>query len=222
MATIPKGINKLQRERWAKFEAADIGITDTSDTQVIIQDSITDILIKFITAVKSQVQENLNATSKTGQQSLYNSVQVNVEETGNTVSVQLVMNDYWKYVDKGVKGRKSTYPESADSPFSYSNPPKTNSGGKFLTSLELWIVQNPQKAKRNNLQKFLKKPTSSKITENRRHAYGLRGYIFNEGLRATNFLSSVINDQSIAALREETEKRIGKKLEIALTTFKRQ
>jgi hypothetical protein len=216
MATIPKGINKLQRERWAKFEAADIGITDTSDTQVIIQDSITDILIKFITAVKSQVQENLNATSKTGQQSLYNSVQVNVEETGNTVSVQLVMNDYWKYVDKGVKGRKSTYPESADSPFAYPQKPKS-SGGKFQNSLELWIAQKPIQIRTSTTQSG-----AAVRNINSSIAYAIRNKIIDRGIRATNFFSSVINDQSIAALREETEKRIGKKLEIALTTFKRQ
>lgn len=213
MATIPKGINKLQADRWAQFEAADIGQSD--DPTLIIQNTVTDVLVKFINGVKAQLQENLNATSKTGQQSLYNSIQVNVEPLGDTISVQLVMNDYWKYVDKGVKGRKSTYPESSESPFQYPASPKS-SGGKFQSSLQLWIAQKPIQVRTSAGQ-------SGKQVRNINAsiAYAMRSSIIDKGIRATNFFSSVINEQSLQTLTEQLEKQLGKKVEIGLNTFKR-
>ncbi len=56
-------IGKLQADRWAQFEAADIGQSD--EPTLIIQNTVTDVLVKFINGVKSQLQEHLNATSKT-------------------------------------------------------------------------------------------------------------------------------------------------------------
>lgn len=213
MATIPKGINKLQADRWAKFEAADLGQSD--DIQLVIQNTVTDVLVKFIEGVKSQLQENLNATSKTGQQSLYNSIQVNVEPLGDTISVQLVMNDYWKYVDKGVKGRKSTYPESSESPFQYPASPKS-SGGKFQSSLQLWIAQKPIQVRTSAGQSG-----KQVLNINASIAYAMRSSIIDKGIRATNFFSSVINEQSLQTLTDQLEKQLGKKVEIGLSTFKR-
>lgn len=213
MATIPKGINKLQADRWAQFEAADIGQSD--DPTLIIQNTVTDVLVKFINGVKSQLQENLNATSKTGQQSLYNSIQVNVEPLGDTISVQLVMNDYWKYVDKGVKGRKSTYAESSQSPFQYPASPKS-SGGKFQNSLQLWIAQKPIQVRTSAEQ------SGRQVRNiNASIAYAMRSSIIDKGIRATNFFSSVINEQSLQTLTDQLEKQLGKKVEIGLSTFKR-
>jgi hypothetical protein len=213
MATIPKGINKLQADRWAQFEAADIGQSD--DPTLIIQNTVTDVLVKFINGVKSQLQENLNATSKTGQQSLYNSIQVNVEPLGDTISVQLVMNDYWKYVDKGVKGRKSTYAESSQSPFQYPASPKS-SGGKFQNSLQLWIAQKPIQVRTSPEQ------SGRQVRNiNASIAYAMRSSIIYKGIRATNFFSSVINEQSLQTLTDQLEKQLGKKVEIGLSTFKR-
>lgn len=213
MATIPKGINKLQADRWAQFEAADIGQSD--DPTLIIQNTVTDVLVKFINGVKSQLQENLNATSKTGQQSLYNSIQINVEPLGDTISVQLVMNDYWKYIDKGVKGRKSTYAESSSSPFQYPASPKS-SGGKFQNSLQLWIAQKPIQVRTSPEQ------SGRQVRNiNASIAYAMRSSIIDKGIRATNFFSSVINEQSLQTLTDQLEKQLGKKVEIGLSTFKR-
>jgi len=213
MATIPKGINKLQADRWAKFEAADLGQSD--DIQPVIQNTVTDVLVKFIEGVKSQLQENLNATSKTGQQSLYNSIQVNVEPLGDTISVQLVMNDYWKYVDKGVKGRKSTYPESSESPFQYPASPKS-SDGKFQSSLQLWIAQKPIQVRTSAGQSG-----KQVLNINASIAYAMRSSIIDKGIRATNFVSSVINELGLLTLTDQLEKQLGKKVEIGLSTFKR-
>ena len=213
MATIPKGINKLQADRWAQFEASDIGQSD--DPTLIIQNTVTDVLVKFINGVKAQLQENLNATSKTGQQSLYNSIQVNVEPLGDTISVQLVMNDYWKYVDKGVKGRKSTYAESSASPFQYPASPKSSSG-KFQNSLQLWIAQKPIQVRTSPEQ------SGRQVRNiNASIAYAMRSSIIDKGIRATNFFSSVINEQSLQTLTDQLEKQLGKKVEIGLSTFKR-
>lgn len=212
MATIPKNINKLQKDRWAKFEKANLGTVD--DIQVVVQGTVTDILINFINAIKDQLKENINATSKTGQQSLYNSIQINVENTGNSIAVQLVMNDYWKYLDKGVKGRKSTYAESSDSPYQYPQSPKS-SGGKFQSSLELWIAQKPIQIRTSASQsgKEVRQINSSV-------AYLMRRSILNKGIKATNFFSSVLNSESTKQLIEEVEKQLGTKIELGLATFK--
>jgi hypothetical protein len=49
----------------------------------------------------------------------------------------------------------------------------------------------------------------------------MRSSIIDKGIRATNFFSSVINEQSLQTLTDQLEKQLGKKVEIGLSTFKR-
>ena len=77
------------------------------------------VLNQFGQYVISQAKRNLSIKKKNSSKDLYKSLGYNVQEFSNSILLEFLMNDYGAYQDKGVKGKKSTYPESKKSPFQY-------------------------------------------------------------------------------------------------------
>jgi len=100
-----------------------------------------DELNKFAKYVIQQSRSNLtkgrppygsfNDTKK-----LYNSMNFNVGKKGSTMSLSFEMEDYWKFKDKGVKG-KSSSSKAPNSPFKFG----TGSGqkGGLTKSIDKWV-----------------------------------------------------------------------------------
>ena len=100
-----------------------------------------DELNKFAKYVIQQSRSNLtkgrppygsfNDTKK-----LYNSMGFNVGQKGSTMSLAFEMEDYWKFKDKGVKG-KSSSSKAPNSPFKFG----TGSGqkGGLTKSIDKWV-----------------------------------------------------------------------------------
>ena len=77
------------------------------------------VLNQFGQYVISQAKRNLSIKKKNSSKDLYKSLGYNVQEFSNSILLEFLMNDYGAYQDKGVKGKKSTYPESKKSPLQY-------------------------------------------------------------------------------------------------------
>lgn len=78
-------------------------------------------LEKYGKYVIQQSRSNLTKGRKNVDRSLYNSLKYEVLETPDSIVVEFEMSDYGAFVDKGVKGSKSTYTESRNSPYKYTN-----------------------------------------------------------------------------------------------------
>ena len=80
-------------------------------------------LEKYAKYVVQQSRSNLTKKKNNASKALYNSLQYTIK--GDKVS--FLSEDYGQFIDKGVKGAKSTYPESSASPFKYTTkqPPSS-------------------------------------------------------------------------------------------------
>ena len=121
---------------------------------------------------------------------------------------ELIMDSYYKYVDKGVKGADSS--EKAPlSPFKYSNkrPP--------VSKLKQWIRDKPINIKTSvDLTKLNKKglPVKRRATAQEKQtiegevekiAFLIAEGIRRKGLKATNFYSDVVNEERFNKFRKE-------------------
>jgi hypothetical protein len=73
-------------------------------------------LEKYAKYVIQQSRSNLTKKKNNASKQLYNSLEYRIQ--GDKIS--FLSEDYGQFIDKGVKGSKSTYPESSASPFKYT------------------------------------------------------------------------------------------------------
>ncbi len=139
-----------------------------------------------------------NLRKHTASGSLEESIDPKIHDLGNdTWKLTLSLNSYWKYLDKGVKGSKSTYPSAAQSPYRYTTkPPPYSAINNFLKQKSIEGVVKG--GKKNSTH-------SSK-------AYFIRKKIFEKGLKGTGFYSKVVNAEMLAVLDTELTKLMRKKI----------
>jgi len=95
-----------------------------------------DALNKFAKYVIQQSRANLTKQKKNASKNLYNSLGYDLKVNPNSFSLEFYMADYGAFIDEGVRGSKSVYPESAQSRFEFS--------GRFkmipTSALDKWTV----------------------------------------------------------------------------------
>jgi len=79
---------------------------------------------------------------------LADSINPIVDSEGKKLTITML--DYYDFVNEGVKGIRSSK-NAPTSPYTYRNPPKTNSNGQFRASLKNYILSG--KAKVRNTKK---------------------------------------------------------------------
>ena len=140
---------------------------------------------------------------------LESSISFDIEFDGQFLNFELKLNDYYKYLDLGVKGAKFTHSSSANSPFKYKTkyPP--------LSAIGKWVGEK-------GIGFFEKKKTKSNKTYKKRITPGkdsilgtiktLQHIIFTRGIEATNFYSNVVNTGRVDDLRKQLIDGFGKDL----------
>lgn len=86
------------------------------------------------------------------------------------------MAEYGMFIDEGVRGSKSVYPESAQSRFEYS--------GRFKTiptaALDKWVIRRGIKGVRDEQGRFIKRDSLK---------YAIAKSIYEKGIRASMFFT---------------------------------
>jgi hypothetical protein len=97
--------------------------------------------LKFVTnyanQVEAEIETRLHNNKKVASGDLYDSIGYTITETPTRISLSFVMDDYGKFVDKGVNG----YMNGWGSPYSFK--PKNGKGSgksKFISELQRWCV----------------------------------------------------------------------------------
>lgn len=133
------------------------------------------VLNKFGKYVVAQARANLTRKNQNTSKTLWQSLgyDLTVHESGN-FSMSFKMEDYGQFQDQGVKGNKSTYPESKGSPFQYRDkmPPKK--------AFANWAVRKGLEGTRNEKGQFVSRQSLQ---------YALAKSIQQKGIRATKFFS---------------------------------
>lgn len=126
-------------------------------------------LEKYAKYVIQQSRSNLTKKRNNASKQLYNSLEYKIQ--GDKIS--FLSEDYGQFVDKGVKGSKSTYPESSASPFRYTTkqPPSK--------AFDKWSVRKGI-APRDKQGKFVSRQSLNFL---------IARSIKNKGIRATLFFT---------------------------------
>lgn len=98
----------------------------------------------------------------------------------NSFSLEFYMEDYGPFIDQGVKGSKSTYPESKFSPFKYSGSKKMIP----TKSLDQWTIK-----------KGIAPRVNGKFADRKSLKYVIAKSIYEKGIRASKFFTRPFEDE---------------------------
>ncbi len=126
-------------------------------------------LEKYAKYVIQQSRSNLTKKKNNASKQLYNSLEYRIQ--GDKIS--FLSEDYGGYLDKGVKGAKSTYPESSASPFKYTTKQPPSS------VFDKWSIRKGI-APRDKQGKFVSRQSLNFL---------IARSIKNKGIRATLFFT---------------------------------
>ena len=138
-------------------------------------------LTKYGKYVIQQSKSNLTRQKKGGG-ALYNSLKQNLEdvkEIGNPYILNFFFEDYGNFVDKGVRGVNSTYPETraAMSPFQYGSG--TGPKGGLTKGIDKWLRQ----------KKFRWRDKLGRYVSYKSMRYLIVQKIYFQGLKASLFFT---------------------------------
>ena len=126
-------------------------------------------LEKYAKYVIQQSRSNLTKKKNNASKQLYNSLEYKIQ--GDKIS--FLSEKYGEYLDKGVKGSKSTYPESSASPFRYTTKQPPSS------VFDKWSIRKGI-APRDKKGKFVSRQSLNFL---------IARSIKNKGIRATLFFT---------------------------------
>ena len=153
---------------------------------------------KWLDGVIKLAKQNLANSGAIASDSLSASIDFEpIALTDTSFVVAIVANDYWKFVDLGVKGAKSSS-RAPNSPFQYRDkrPP--------IRPIQEWIAF-----------KSIPLQGRDKIAANRSFAINIANKIRREGLKATNFMSNAVTEDMVAVLTENIAEVLGKSISVA-------
>ena len=130
-------------------------------------------LEKYAEFVIKKSRENLQKGGKYGTHNKSNALSKSLEYKIKDDKVSFISLKYGDYLDKGVKGSESTYPESFASPFKYTTKQPPSS------VFDRWSVKS-KIAPRDSKGRFIKRKSINYIIANS---------IFRKGIRASMFFT---------------------------------
>ena len=145
-------------------------------------------------------KERLERSGISASNQLSQSIQVvPIDLNENTLTIGIEMNGYWKYVDLGVKGAKSSA-KAPNSPFQYRNkmpPPR---------AIQEWIAF-----------KGIPLQGDDKQAANRSLSFLIAKRIRDFGTKETRFFSDSLTEDKINVLVDDIAVAIGKQIGVSLT-----
>lgn len=136
--------------------------------------SVKQELDKFGKFIVQQSRSNLTKSGKRDKGDLYNSIKYTAKESKNSFELTFFMEDYGTFVDKGVKGVKSSA-KAPNSPYKFG----TGSGkkGGLTEGINGWVKR----------KRFQFKDKKGKFLSYESTAFIVRRSIWFTGLKTTNF-----------------------------------
>lgn len=135
----------------------------------------------FAKAVKLKARKNLKKKKQISSGKLLDSIDYNLNVSPNSFSLEFYMEDYGTFMDLGVKGSKSTYPESRNSPYKYS--------GRFKminpASLDKWLIK----------KKMAPRDESGRFIERKNLKYMIATSIYRKGLKGSRFFTGAFEEE---------------------------
>ncbi len=134
--------------------------------------SVESELNKFCKQVVKESKTALTKQKINVSKELYNSIRYNVKVSKNSFELSFYMADHGKFIDKGVKGKKSSS-KAPKSPYKYTNkrPP--------ASVFDKWSVKRGI-ALRNDKGQFVSRKSQN---------FAIANAVYNYGIKTTNFFT---------------------------------
>ena len=168
--------------------------------------SVIEVLDKFGKYVKQQSKSNLTKRRKKDTGGLYDGIAYKVEETKTGAKLTFSFgsaDDYWMFVDKGVKGKTSSA-KAPNSPFRFGTG--TGRSGGLTSGIKAWVKRKRFQFSDKKTGRFLSYESTSFLI--------IRS-IWNKGLATTNFFTKPfeqafqrVPDDIYAAFGLELDKKL--------------
>ena len=180
-------------------------------------DPMQEMLSKYIVEFLKTASDNLNKTGSITTGALDESLDFNIVKLRNGYRIDFTALDYYKFVDKGVRGAGASRKNST-SPyrFKFINPSKSH-----VTAIEKWIIRNRLTATARDLKgRTGRERKAIDPTKGRRTlAYIIARSIKKDGLYETGFWSDAF-DKTFADFGAEMSKALGQSITVSLEQMK--
>jgi hypothetical protein len=154
-----------------------------------LETALYNIAVEFI----NSAVDNLNAADRVSTGGLLESIKPSeIVVMGKKMTINISVLDYYKFIDKGVKGWRSGEP--GDSPYAFKAP-ADKSGKKsseMVTAIRKWLIKEGLKAKATSKNPkhaiSARESRRQKITDTATStAIMIAGMVRSKGLKKTNF-----------------------------------
>ena len=140
--------------------------------------NVDEVLTKYAKYVVQQSRSNLTRDEKGGGP-LYNSVSYKIDKSQDDFLLDFLMEDYGKFVDKGVKGKTSTYPETSAALSKFQYGSGTGKKGGLTKGIAKWVRK----------KKFQFRDKQGRFMSYDSMTYLIARSIYNKGLKANLFFT---------------------------------
>jgi|TARA_R100001463_G_scaffold36898_1_gene79410 hypothetical protein len=139
--------------------------------------------------VVQQAKSRLTKSKKNVSKKLYNSLDYNINASNDSISVVFEMEDYGKFQDLGVSGKKTKY----NTPYSYKSkmPP--------AKSFSQWVVRKGLDGVRDKKGRFIKRKSMQFL---------IARSIYEHGIKPSMFFTKPFN-QAFDKLPPELQEKFG-------------
>jgi hypothetical protein len=140
--------------------------------------NVDEIVNKYGKYVVQQSRSNLTRDKKGGG-NLYNSVSYKIEKSQDDFLIEFLMEDYGAFVDKGVKGKTSTYPETSAALSKFQYGSGTGPKGGLTKGIRGWLQK----------KRFQFRDKQGRFMSYESMTYLISRSIYNKGLKANLFFT---------------------------------
>ena len=140
--------------------------------------NVDEIVTKYAKYVVQQSKSNLTKDKKGGGD-LYNSVSYKIEKSQDDFLLDFLMEDYGAFVDRGVKGKTSTYPETSAALSKFQYGSGTGPKGGLTKGINAWLKK----------KRFQFRDKQGRFMSYESMTYLISRSIYNKGLKANLFFT---------------------------------
>jgi hypothetical protein len=145
------------------------------------------LVAEYVEAFERQVADELNRLDKVDTGSLASSIRFETAETANGIIINVFVNDYYKFIDSGVRGAGANSINNT-SPYKFRKkmPP--------IEPIRKWINRNGIKARAADVKKYGAVGRENRQPQDKSLAYIIARSIKSKGFARTGFWTDSIQE----------------------------
>ena len=167
-----------------------------------------DVLVKWVARVIELAKKNLEAANANAGGTLSASIAPeDIELSAKQIVVAIMANPYWKYVDRGVHGRTSSYLSARGSKFRYDKKiPPPQAIADWIANKGIPVVPTYSR----KLERMRTKQEQG-LVMGRSIAFAIR----ERGIEGTKFMSNALSPEMIDVLVNTIAETLGKSVSLS-------